>query len=64
VLREWVGLRPARSSGPRIEKEIATNANKESFAILHNYGHGGTGVSLSVCSAEAIVLLCREYLNV
>lgn len=63
VLREWVGLRPARASGPRTEVEITRNASNEEFAIVHNYGHGGLGVSLSLSSANTVVRLCKEYLK-
>jgi D-amino-acid oxidase len=47
------GVRPYRASGVRIEKErIAMKT------IIHNYGHGGGGVTLSWgCAAEAISLL-------
>lgn len=36
------GLRPFRSNGIRLEKEYLRNKT-----IIHNYGHGGGGVSLS-----------------
>lgn len=42
IVKETVGLRPFRASGPRIEKEILGNKT-----IVHNYGHGGSGWSLS-----------------
>jgi len=35
-----VGLRPFRPTGVRLERETGT-------AIVHNYGHGGSGVTLS-----------------
>jgi D-amino-acid oxidase len=42
IIKETVGLRPFRESGPRIEKELLGNKT-----IIHNYGHGGSGWSLS-----------------
>ncbi|RYC69113.1 FAD-dependent oxidoreductase [Spirosoma sordidisoli] len=42
IVKETVGLRPFRASGPRIEKEMLGNKT-----IVHNYGHGGSGWSLS-----------------
>ncbi len=42
VIKETVGLRPFRESGPRIEKEQLGNK-----VLVHNYGHGGSGWSLS-----------------
>ena len=42
IVKETVGLRPFRPSGPRIETE-----QLGSKTIVHNYGHGGSGWSLS-----------------
>ena len=47
VVKETVGLRPYRSVGPRIERE-----DLGSKTLVHNYGHGGSGWSLSWGSAE------------
>lgn len=42
VVKETVGLRPFRKKGFRVEKE-----ELGSKTIIHNYGHGGSGWSLS-----------------
>lgn len=42
IVKETVGLRPFRSKGPRVEKEVLG-----SKTLVHNYGHGGSGWSLS-----------------
>ncbi len=42
VIRTTVGLRPFRPAGFRVEKETI-----EGKTIVHNYGHGGGGMSLS-----------------
>ncbi|UBM58963.1 FAD-binding oxidoreductase [Marinilongibacter aquaticus] len=42
IIKETVGLRPFRESGPRIEKSMLGNK-----ILVHNYGHGGSGWSLS-----------------
>ena len=47
VVKETVGLRPYRTIGPRIEKE-----ELGSKTLVHNYGHGGSGWSLSWGSAD------------
>jgi D-amino-acid oxidase len=44
------GIRPYRTDGPRIEFERV--AGKQ---ILHNYGHGGSGVTLGAGSAKFAV---------
>ncbi|MFO7823300.1 MAG: FAD-dependent oxidoreductase [Cyclobacterium sp.] len=46
VIKESVGLRPFRRSGPRIETQELGNK-----LLIHNYGHGGSGWSLSWGSA-------------
>ncbi|WP_026994534.1 FAD-dependent oxidoreductase [Flectobacillus major] len=42
IVKETVGLRPFRASGPRLDTEMLGNKT-----IIHNYGHGGSGWSLS-----------------
>ena len=42
IVKETVGLRPFRPSGPRLDVEQMGNKT-----IVHNYGHGGSGWSLS-----------------
>lgn len=42
IVKETVGLRPFRTKGPRVEKESLGNK-----ILVHNYGHGGSGWSLS-----------------
>ncbi|KAJ8877262.1 hypothetical protein PR048_021716 [Dryococelus australis] len=43
VMREWVGLRPHRSI-VRVAPEII-NSPAGKLKIVHNYGHGGYGVT-------------------
>lgn len=42
VVKETVGLRPYRESGPRLDTQLL-----DAKTIVHNYGHGGSGWSLS-----------------
>ena len=51
VLRERVGLRPFRKSGVRLEKEKLGDGR----TVIHNYGHGGSGFTLSWGCAEEVV---------
>lgn len=53
VLRERVGLRPFRKSGVRLEKEKL----RDGRAVIHNYGHGGSGFTLSWGCAEEVFSL-------
>jgi D-amino-acid oxidase len=49
IIGNWAGLRPFRET-VRLEKEANTN-------IIHNYGHGGSGFTLSFGCAEAVLQL-------
>lgn len=52
IVREGVGLRPVRTS-VRLEKEECENAT-----VIHNYGHGGAGFTLSWgCAREVVELV-------
>ena len=51
VVRERVGLRPFRKSGVRLEKEKL----RDGRTVIHNYGHGGSGFTLSWGCAENVV---------
>ena len=57
VFRTTVCLRPFRAVGPRIETEALGRKT-----VVHNYGHGGSGWSLSWGSAaEAVRLALESY---
>jgi D-amino-acid oxidase len=55
VLRERVGLRPFRKSGVRLEREKLRNGRR----VIHNYGHGGSGFTLSWGCAQAVIELAE-----
>lgn len=55
VFRTTVCLRPFRARGPRIETEQVGRKT-----VVHNYGHGGSGWSLSWGAAEAAVRLAMQ----
>jgi len=51
VLAERVGLRPFRKSGVRIER----GQLRDGRTVIHNYGHGGAGFTLSwACAREVL----------
>jgi len=53
VLAERVGLRPFRKSGVRIEPGQLRDGRR----VIHNYGHGGAGFTLSWGCARAVLEL-------
>lgn len=58
VIREVVGLRPYRPRG------FVVNAERLGPKLLvHNYGHGGGGVTLSWGTASLAVDLARDFVN-
>jgi D-amino-acid oxidase len=51
VISERVGLRPFRKSGVRLEREQLHDGR----TVIHNYGHGGAGFTLSWgCAREVL----------
>ena len=57
ILRERVGLRPFRKSGVRLEKEKL----RDGRIMIHNYGHGGSGFTLSWgCAQEVFALATAD----
>jgi D-amino-acid oxidase len=51
VLAERVGLRPYRKSGVRLERASLTDGR----TVIHNYGHGGSGFTLSWGCAQNLL---------
>jgi len=52
ILGERIGLRPARHGGPRVEAEA-----REGGLLVHAYGHGGAGMTLSWGCADEVCTL-------
>ncbi|XP_072546464.1 D-aspartate oxidase-like [Salminus brasiliensis] len=61
ALEEWVGLRPGRRN-PRVEREWL-QAEERQVLLVHNYGHGGCGITLSWGTALDAVGLVRKSLH-
>lgn len=57
IIREVVGLRPFRSEGFVVEAERIGNK-----LLIHNYGHGGGGITLSWGTASLAVDLVQDFL--
>jgi D-amino-acid oxidase len=56
VRKQVVGIRPYRLGGPRVEADKTND-----IPIIHNYGHGGSGFSLSWgCAREVAQLVAQE----
>jgi D-amino-acid oxidase len=58
ILRFVCGIRPCRTGGLRLEAERVVGKH-----IVHNYGHGGCGVTLSLGCAEAVLEDVRAQLG-
>ncbi|XP_034431304.1 D-aspartate oxidase [Hippoglossus hippoglossus] len=61
VLSEWVGLRPSRRN-PRVERELVQLQGRQ-VPVVHNYGHGGWGVTLAWGTALDAMRLVRQCLS-
>jgi D-amino-acid oxidase len=57
IIREVVGLRPYRPSGFVVDAQ-----RFGSKLLVHNYGHGGGGVTLSWGTASLAVEMARDFL--
>lgn len=62
VIREWVGLRPGRST-VRIEFEDYETENGQKIGVIQNYGHGGAGVTLCWGCASDVMKLASQKLS-
>lgn len=58
VVRDAVGLRPYRSS-VRVECELINDFQGKLLRVIHNYGHGGYGVTTSPGTAAYAVQLLK-----
>jgi D-amino-acid oxidase len=58
IIREVVGLRPYRPEGFVVEAERIGPK-----LLVHNYGHGGAGITLSWGTASLAVDLARDFLQ-
>src|SRR5882757_6831155 len=58
IFRITVCLRPFRPAGPRMDVERVGDR-----VVIHNYGHGGSGWSLSWGSADVVVRKALEAAN-
>lgn len=54
VLEHKVGLRPCREEGVRLEAERLSGR-----LIIHNYGHGGSGFTISWGCADEVLKLAK-----
>ncbi|KAI8110509.1 hypothetical protein M9435_002183 [Picochlorum sp. BPE23] len=58
ILSSWVGLRPGRN-GIRLEAEMLDGTN---IPVIHNYGHGGSGLTLAWGCAGNVLKLLQQHL--
>ena len=57
IIATRVGLRPYRKSGVRVEPDRTADGR----ALIHNYGHGGAGFTLSWGCARSVLDLVRAF---
>src|SRR5213082_340854 len=56
ILAERIGLRPFRKSGVCLERDCLPDGR----TVIHNYGHGGSGFTLSWGCAQKVFELAEE----
>ena len=62
IVYKQSGIRPMRKGGVRLELEIFKNENKH-VKVIHNYGHGSIGVTLSWGCAEEVSNIIKNDLQ-
>ncbi|XP_066248646.1 D-amino-acid oxidase [Euwallacea similis] len=60
---EVVGLRPSRYK-VRLEQEVVKTANGKFLKVIHNYGHGGAGITLAIGCAKEAAEIVKRVLNI
>ena len=58
VLGHKAGLRPGRT-----EIRLELEQHSDTCAIIHNYGHGGSGYTVNWGCAEEVVLLAKNFIE-
>ncbi|KAF2497591.1 nucleotide-binding domain-containing protein [Lophium mytilinum] len=62
ILKEYVGLRPHRKVGPRVEiEQLKDKAEFGESIVVHNYGHGPGGFFKSVGASRKVVRLLNGF---
>lgn len=61
VVSTWVGLRPSRKN-PKVEREVMQLGGRR-VPVVHNYGHGGWGVTLAWGTGLDALGLVRQCLH-
>ena len=64
IVKKASGLRPLRSNGIRLELEIIENDDGTKTRVVHNYGHGGSGVTLCLGCATDVVEIIKNDANI
>ncbi len=59
VIGTKVGIRPFRKRGVRIEAELINDK-----LIVHNYGYGGSGITLSFGGTEEVMKILEQHQNI
>lgn len=58
IIRYSAGVRPCRKSGIRLEAQTIGDR-----LVIHDYGHGGSGISLSWGCAHEAVTIMKQHIN-
>jgi glycine/D-amino acid oxidase-like deaminating enzyme len=63
ILKKQAGLRPLRKGGIRLEMEVVVVGEKKVCKVIHNYGHGGSGVTLCWGCANEVCDIIKRDIN-
>lgn len=60
IIEKKAGLRPLRKGGVRLNMQVCTNSNGQIAKVIHNYGHGGSGITLCWGCATDVCEIIRD----
>ena len=63
IISDWAGLRPYREP-LRVELEqVCLNSGSQRLPVVHNYGHGASGLTLGWGTAGDAIALVKQALQ-
>ncbi|XP_013787094.1 D-amino-acid oxidase-like isoform X2 [Limulus polyphemus] len=63
IVKEWVGLRPGCSKGPKLSREVVVGSNGKKIQVIHHYGHGGSGITVFWGTAGDVMKLLQKSVS-
>lgn len=63
IISDWAGLRPYREPLCIKLEQVSLKGRSQRLPVVHNYGHGGSGLTLAWGTAGDAIALVKEALQ-